>query len=246
MIFYFSGTGNSEWVAKELGKQLNDEVISIVEATRKGPTGYFFGENTTLGLVFPVYAWTPPQVVMDFIRDIKCKGAYTYAVCTCAEEAGNALKVMSKHLHLDSGFSLSMPNNYIIGSDVDSREVEERKIAAAAAKLPHICKKIRAREHCFDVAEGSMAFLKSTVVANCFNAFARQTKQFRADERCNGCGLCEKQCPTRTIKLIENKPQWGNSCYQCLSCINRCPQKAIQYGRSTEKRERYYFGHKQA
>lgn len=43
---------------------------------------------------------------------------------------------MPKQLHLDSEFSLTMPNNYIIDSDVDSREVEECKFAAVAAELP--------------------------------------------------------------------------------------------------------------
>ena len=38
---------------------------------------------------------------------------------------------------------------------------------------------------------------------------------------------------------VKSKPVWDKDCTMCLACINRCPQEAIQYGKSTEKRGRY-------
>ena len=33
MIFYFSGTGNSKWVANEIAKKINDNVYDISKLT---------------------------------------------------------------------------------------------------------------------------------------------------------------------------------------------------------------------
>lgn len=32
---------------------------------------------------------------------------------------------------------------------------------------------------------------------------------------------------------------WGKDCTGCLACINYCPQKSIQFGKSTIKKGRY-------
>ncbi len=35
MIFYFTGTGNSLWAAKEIGKELNQPVENIIKQKKK-------------------------------------------------------------------------------------------------------------------------------------------------------------------------------------------------------------------
>ena len=89
---------------------------------------------------------------------------------------------------------------------------------------------------------GSLPWLKSGFVAWGFNTFAMSDKSFYVTDACIGCGLCEKNCPTGNIKLADKKPTWNGDCTVCLSCINRCPKAAINYGHGTEKRGRYYFG----
>ncbi len=82
--------------------------------------------------------------------------------------------------------------------------------------------------------------MKSNIINKGFNKFARAAKFFYVNkEKCNGCGICAENCPTSTISLVNGKPIWGDKCYQCLCCINYCPQYAIQYGKQTEKRGRY-------
>jgi MinD superfamily P-loop ATPase len=75
-----------------------------------------------------------------------------------------------------------------------------------------------------------------------FNTFARSTRSFSVDDNCNSCGLCERICPIDAIELQNGRPVWVKKhCTQCLGCINRCPQRAIQHGTGTAKRGRYYF-----
>ena len=89
------------------------------------------------------------------------------------------------------------------------------------------------------VHEGALAGLKSGLANFGFNRFARSTKSFYATDACNGCGLCAQNCPAHTITLTNGKPVWAAQCYQCLRCLNECPQTAIQYGKATETRGRY-------
>ena len=53
MIFYFSGVGNSAWVARQLASMLNDRVVSIAEEIRTDME-YTLAPGERVGFVFPV------------------------------------------------------------------------------------------------------------------------------------------------------------------------------------------------
>lgn len=73
MIFYYSGTGNSLWVAKELGKYQNEMLIDIAREMQKNQEEYVYdlGRKEKIGFVFPTYSWAPPQIVENFIKKSK-------------------------------------------------------------------------------------------------------------------------------------------------------------------------------
>jgi ferredoxin len=132
-----------------------------------------------------------------------------------------------------------MPNNYIIIGDVDSKEIERKKLIAAEETLKHINNVIHERKKgVFEVEKGFMPGVLTSVINPLFNKNAVDTKKFYADNNCTSCGICEKVCSCNNIK-VEGKPQWGTQCAQCLACIHYCPSKAIQYGKATEKKGRY-------
>lgn len=235
MIFYFSGTGNSEWVARQLARLTGDEACDIT-TLKKLPD---LDSNRQLGFVFPIYAWGAPEIVAKFAKKLPQTQAFTFGVCTCGAEAGLALKQFSKLYPLSSSYSLVMPNNYILGSDTDEEGEIRQKITAARAELERISGEIQRQEPVYRVHEGGLAGVKSHLVNFGFNKFARSAKPFFAGDNCNGCGLCERNCPAHAITLQDGKPVWAAQCYQCLRCINECPRQAIQYGKSTAGRRRY-------
>ena len=149
------------------------------------------------------------------------------------------MKRFSRLYPLSSSYSLVMPNNYIVGSDTDGEDEILKKIAAAREELGRMAQEIRRQERVYRVREGAMAGFKSGPVNYGFNKFARSAKPFFAGDSCNGCGLCAANCPAHAITLREGKPVWAAQCYQCLRCINECPQQAIQYGKATAGRHRY-------
>ena len=236
MIFYFSGTGNSRWIAKKIAEKVNDKVYDITTISSIPD----LNSESLIGFVFPIYAWGVPEAMNEFAKKLKKSQSFTFGICTCGATAGNALKNLSKIYTLDSSYSIIMPSNYIVGEDVEEETVILQKIENAKKEIEIISNEIIQRKKVYRVHEGKMPGLKSTFINQGFNKFARTTNPFYVDEeKCNGCGLCAKLCPTQTITLVNGKPVWHEKCYQCLCCINYCPQIAIQYGKGTEKRGRY-------
>lgn len=236
MIFYFSGTGNSKWVADEIAPKIGDKAYDISKL-RELPE---INDEKQIGLIFPIYAWGIPEPMVIFAKKLKRVKTFTFGICTCGANAGIALKTLSKIYHLDSSYSIIMPNNYIIGSDIEEKSIILEKIKLASKEIEKISNEIIQKEKVYRVNEGIFPKFKSLIINKGFNKYARKTEPFYVDkEKCTGCGLCAKMCPASTIKIVDSNPVWNKKCYQCLKCINFCPQKAIQYGAKTEKRGRY-------
>ncbi len=248
MIFYFSGTGNSFHAATEIAKSQGELAVSIAKELDKGTLRYQFHKNELIGFVYPIYAWGPPQIVLDFIKKIKINGEkpYVFSISTCGGSEGNATRLLqkvllSKGLSLDSAFSLVMPDNYVFGADVCSKDKAEKILKSAEERLQVINDIIKKRQiGVFQLISGGKPFLNTAVINPLFNRFARNTKKFYATDACTRCGLCERICPVHSI-IVKEKPIWGKDCTQCSACINRCPAKAIQYGAHTADRGRYVF-----
>lgn len=254
MIFYFSGTGNSAYVAKQLAKLLTDErLVAIGEAVSRGEYDFELGEGECIGWVFPVYSWGPAPIVADFASKLTLKNytpstSYCYMVATCGDDVGETMKIMRKALGgivCQAAFSVQMPNNYILlpGFDVDSKEVESTKRDTAPQRIKYVASEIRAKHEVEDVVQGAFAWLKSRVIYPLFRKFYMSDRWFKVDgDRCSSCGLCVRMCPTANVRMAENgMPKWQGGCAMCLSCIHRCPHRAIEYGRVTQSKGRYHF-----
>lgn len=242
MIFYFSGTGNSQYVAEKIAKGTDDTVQNIAVLTKNLTRIEDVKIGDKLGIVFPVYAWRAPEIVISFVKRLLIpEETYVYAVCTCGAEAAYTMKFFNKTIKLDSCWSLTMPDNYIKMWDVNTYEEALKKVEAAEAKFPAIFEAINSRKSITDVPLGPIPFIKSYIINPFFKKVYNTAKGYYVENSCTSCGLCEKICPLNNIALFNGKPIWGDNCNQCMACIHHCPVKAIQYGKATQKRGRYTF-----
>ena len=46
-------------------------------------------------------------------------------------------------------------------------------------------------------------------------------------EKCNGCGLCVKDCPLAVMGLEEKKAVIYEGCVECRTCFKTCPVEAV-------------------
>ena len=258
MIFYFSGCGNSRYVSETLTAGLNDTLVFIPEAVRENHFDYTLAEGESLGFVFPIYAWQPPRLVLDFIEKMNVKVGsstdlgvldYVYFVCTCGAECGLVEKVMRKALlakgwALSSCFSVKMPETFIAmaGFKLDSEEIVKRKYADAEATLNRNLPRLLNKEHFSEIYKGAAAWFKTYVINHSFNRMATNDKKYQSSDQCIGCGKCEEVCPLNNITLESGRPVWNGNCTMCMACYHHCPVNAVQNGKATVGKGQYYFG----
>lgn len=247
MLFYFSGTGNSRWVALQLGDLLQEKVWSVADVLEDSQV-YTLGDTEAVGFVFPVYAWGPPDVFLRWMRSVQFsrKPAYLYFVCTCGDDAGKTADVFIRAVaergwECVAGFSVWMPNTYVClpGFDVDSEGLAFRKLREARMRVGEIYSCLQKREKGFGCYEGSFPWLKTYVLRPLFRRFLMSSRAFRVTGACISCGKCEQVCPLHNIRLAGGTPQWGEHCAMCLACYHHCPRHAIAYGHQTRHKGQF-------
>lgn len=250
MIFYFSGVGNSRWVAQQLSQQLGDQLRFIPDEIST-PMSYELRDGECLGFVFPCYGWGVPVFVERFIEQMQVSGGvkYLYFVTTCGDDTGMTAEIFCadaerKGWECKAGWAVVMPESYIClpGFDVDNKEKENEKIMSARDRVNRIIDDITDRRCGFDTIPGPMKWAKSHIVRPVFNRFLITPKHFKTTVACTSCGACVRVCPYSNISILSaQRPVWGDVCVQCMRCYHTCPQHAIEWGRFTRGKGQYLF-----
>ncbi len=245
-IYYFSGTGNSLKVAQDLAEMLEDaELIPIAKIWQEKNIE---SKNEKIGFIFPLYYSGLPKIVHDFIDKLNISRTnYFFTVVTSTgdineqslQQLDRLLKEKSKKLN--AGFYVNMPNNYIIGFNIHSKERQEDFFENANKQIKTIYESVNNQEDNLTQEILEKDVKRSAKINKNFRDSVNESdKTFNVNENCNNCGICEKVCPVNNIILVKGIPEWQHKCQQCLACINFCPEKAIQYGNQTIKTGRYH------
>lgn len=248
MIFYFSGTGNSLYVAENIAKKQNDRIISIAECVQQEKYEFTLNPEEKIGFSFPIYFFGIPSIVEEFIDNLSFKNYdknYIYAVFNCGGSIGYTDKYLEKKLRkkrysLSASFSVFMPDNYIILADLLTPSHEIPILLEETDK-----RLVSINEAITEKGKGSLTLHKKrwtwleSAISRPFYKNNRSTKPFHTTVDCTSCGLCADICPCKTISMQNGRPVWAKECTQCLACIHRCPEEAIQYGKKTYTRGRY-------
>ena len=246
MVFYFSGTGNSQRAAKQIAEVLGDELVSINACLKKGKKETFRSERP-LVIVAPTYSWQMPKVVERWLRETEFEGNRNiYFVLTCGGSVGNAA-AYAKKLCEEKGLCFSglalvaMPNNYVALSNTPDeaecaailKKADER--AAALAAL------IQKEEPFPDAPVSFKDRMYSGPVNSLFYAVFVHDKGFAATDACVSCGKCVQRCPLNNISMADGRPVWHGNCTHCMACIGGCPVEAIEYKSASKGNRRYYI-----
>lgn len=255
MILYFSGTGNTKWAATALSEKTGEKLINITDVANTD-VSYKLEEGERLGFCFPVHGWRPPLIVRKFIKRLSVinpEGHYCYVLCTTGDNVGEAIDIFEKDLgkkgiHLDSAFSLIMPESYVglPFMDVDTPEKEKQKKRKAAEDLERFAEMITERKKGIrDLVIGRWPKINSRLIGSCFVKYLITDKPFYvAEDKCIKCGKCAEACPVNDIIWSKGSmPKWkhNGSCLSCFACYHHCPKHAIEYGKRTKNKGQYFF-----
>lgn len=235
MIFYFTGTGNSQMVAETIALCNGDTVVNISSAMKAGRYQYTIGEDEPVGFVMPTYYYGIPIQIPDFIERLAFNHTpcYVWTCLTCEGLTAGAGEMLAKALRAKGSepaarFVCPVPNNTVVMGHQQPVRNPELLLDRAQKRSVSIAQAIRERRTGdFDDC-GGMHYI--TVQNYPLYQKGRKTKHFSSDDKCIGCGLCAKECPAEAIAIVDGRAKWvKDRCFYCLRCINQCPAKSIRF-----------------
>ena len=246
MVLYFTGTGNSGYVAKKIAAYIGDQAIDLFDRIKSKDYSPVKSDKPFI-VSAPTYAGRIPHILTDFLEKTPLEGSgKIYFLMTCGDDIGNAekhLRKLCKKIGKEyMGCAvIRMPENYIAMFTAPNQEQASRIIAKQTDKINTAAEKIKNGEKLDTVAVNLTGKLKSGIVNTAFYAICVKADKFYATDACIACGKCEKLCPLSNITLKDGKPVWGKDCTHCMACICKCPKEAIEYGKKSQGKNRYYI-----
>lgn len=247
-ILYFTGTGNTEFAAREyaaaFGPENRTELRSIERLA--DAAAELARSAEIVGFGSPVYGFAAARPMLDFLRRLPpAPGKRAFVFVTCGGMAGAALRAPTGLLR-GRGYdvveecALSMPSNVFIksrdgdelvlgllggGERMSIGDTLERCRADVRASAGRILGGSGAR-----VPAGIGARLNTALVGPMIQHTGWSMRfQVRVTRECNRCGRCVSGCPAGNIRLGRRGISYGWNCYYCLRCLNLCPRHAIHF-----------------
>lgn len=232
LIFYFSATGNSLFVSRQLAGE-EGTLLSISQEIHNEHPEY---EADEIGIVCPVYCFIPPAIVQDFIARSTFKADYFFTVGTFGahstvfpEFVDNFAKEHGIHMNYIS--AIQMVDTYLPFFDIE-RELADPKIQRIPERVAAVLASINSREnyilpvshHDRMIYEG---YYRSSGRDRQRPTVTRSEKIVFSTEACIGCGICTSVCPHGSWKVVDGRSVAEGDCENCLACVHNCPLKAI-------------------
>lgn len=225
MVFYFTGTGNSLYVAK----RIEENPLSIPQVMREGNSEF---TSDRIGIVAPVYGHELPSMVKEFMKKTIFHTDYFYIILTYGNRHGGAAELAEKFCE-ECGIAVNyinviiMVDNWLPGFDMNEQKKIDKKfegnMAAILADLAAHKSMISEVTDTDRAAHQQFLDRMSQMPADAWQHLLRVTAA------CTGCGICEKVCPSASVHIEDGRAvHIPGNCQTCLACAHACPEKAVQ------------------
>ncbi|MCP4177142.1 MAG: hypothetical protein GY756_05185 [bacterium] len=243
-IFYFSGTGNSLFVAKKIQEEIGDSELIPIVKTLQIKNKVINAEKVII--VFPIYALTIPLPVRRFFKEFDFHSEYISTISTRLGTYFNDFDRIEKYIRsqkISSQFIINMGNNDIkvknykcpSKAEIAKFEKDAMKEIEKAVEIIRSRKIYKVQDRNFiepmpfgDYRDKFIWWLIPKLMT--FSKLIGGVNYFYINNKCNGCGSCLKVCLSNKISMKDKQPIWNKRilCHMCYACVNFCPLNAIE------------------
>lgn len=238
-LYYFSATGNSLKLARDLAAQLGAcQLVAIADALARGATT---SASERVGLVFPVYAWGLPRMVEEFVGRLEAPAArYTFALASCVRIPGRTLqdlgdRLEARGLRLGAGYVVRGGRSSLMRLNALDRLMIRLERSRPPPPLPEerlddILNDIRAlRVRRPETSSWLASLIGGLLHGPALKTFKTMDSKFEVGDGCTGCGTCVEVCPRANVRLAGSRPVFAHDCELCHACIQWCPRFALRH-----------------
>lgn len=225
MVFYFTATGNSLYVAK----QLEGNPISIAQAVHDKKMTY---QAEKIGIVCPVFGHEVPAPVREFLEKAAFETPYFYMILTYGNRHGGAAE-LAENMLKETGICpsyinvLLMVDNFLPAFDMEEQKKLDKKVDEQIKVLQDDIR--NARHYIAPVTDKDRAAHKAYLERRACMPEDTFKNLYHITEECIGCEICTKVCPEKCFTMDGHKSVWhAKDCIGCMACIHACPMMAIQ------------------
>jgi len=233
VTLYFSGTGNSRYIAELFAAEMGGACLSIEETAEFSA---LIGKADAVAFVYPVYLSRVPRIMREFVKAhaADLKGKKLVVLCTQMRFSGDGARCFTRLLprgtadviYAEHIFMPNNCNNLFVLAQTGGEEAQ-RLFAQARRTIPRICADIKAgivKKRGFNIFSHLIGSMQGVFQL----PLERLTrKKIRISADCTGCGLCVKHCPMNNLTIEDGRARAGNNCTQCYRCLNLCPERAV-------------------
>lgn len=259
VILYFSGTGNSLAMAKELREYIEESHMTAILSSESKDIKWDKIDKAIF--VYPIYMNYMPAPVESFIEKVNIPDTVrVHIVATHGGTQGFAGVGMvecftTNEIVVNGYYEVEMINNTPKGvapkmlmrleweKDILIEKVQ-KNITRSADIIKTIASSIsRDESGILESAKNDVTKFQYKIMKLIRKLVGNNPPKlnFVLGDTCTGCGNCEKVCLADRIAIENNQPKWKTEhCYYCYACFNYCPTQAIGVKHYTKKMGRYH------
>jgi len=230
IMLYFSGTGNSKYIAELFSESMNISCYSIEEDVNFKD---IITSEEIIGFCYPIYYSRIPKILREFVHQHmnSLKDKKIIIFCTQQILSGDGTRAFTDLF--DKGYiqviyteHFFMPSN--IFPIITNQEKIARYVNNSKQKMQHVCQDIKTgkiKKRGFNIVSRALGLLQAPLILPCER---KASNSIRVTEDCTKCGLCVSICPMNNFTIESNVVKHNHNCTICSRCVNKCPNKAIK------------------
>lgn len=236
MIYYFSGTGNTEYACKKLSEELTKLDFEIEMTKIETLKDRVSIDYDAIGVAYPVHGFNAPTIIDDFCDMIPDgNGKKFFIVKTSGEpltlnDASSMFFIktlLAKKYEFIGEYHYVMPYNIIFRHSDDMVSLMINTLNTNIVRDARDIAEFKVKEIKYPLN----AKIAATLVRIEHPAMKLIGKGFKVDnDKCVACNKCVSNCPTRNISVENGRYKFGNECLGCMRCAFNCPKNAIDIG----------------